>query len=492
MIALEYILAGAAILVLVSIIANKVSGRLGLPALLIFIIVGMLAGSEGPGGIDFDNAVAAQSIGVIGLALILFSGGLDTRWSEVQPVFKKGLALSTAGVVLTALIVSIAADLLLGFTPLEGFLLGAIVSSTDAAAVFSILRSRRASLKGELRPLLEFESGSNDPMAIFLTIGAISLIMLPGTSFFSLIPLFVQQMAVGGLFGYGLGKAAAWVINAVQLEYEGLYAVLTLASAVFIYGVTVILGGNGFLAAYIAGLVIGNAAIVHKKSLVRFHEGIAWLMQITLFLTLGLFVFPSGLMPVLVPGIILAFVLIFIARPLAVYIALLPWKMERNEKLMISWVGLRGAAPIVLATFPLLAGVPEAHTFFNMVFFMVIASALLHGTSIPFVARLLGVAAPLPKESRFGMELDPDKKGNSDLVELTIQAGSPVIGRQVVGSGLPAGTLIILLARGSEQFVPRGSTVLLEGDALLVLTSAGNAATVRQILLGGAAPAGNA
>jgi cell volume regulation protein A len=329
-------------------------------------------------------------------------------------------------------------------------------------------------------------------MAIFLTIGAISLIMLPGTSFFSLIPLFVQQMAVGGLFGYGLGKAAAWVINAVQLEYEGLYAVLTLASAVFIYGVTVILGGNGFLAAYIAGLVIGNAAIVHKKSLVRFHEGIAWLMQITLFLTLGLFVFPSGLMPVLVPGIILAFVLIFIARPLAVYIALLPWKMERNEKLMISWVGLRGAAPIVLATFPLLAGVPEAHTFFNMVFFMVIASALLHGTSIPFVARLLGVAAPLPKESRFGMELDPDKKGNSDLVELTIQAGSPVIGRQVVGSGLPAGTLIILLARGSEQFVPRGSTVLLEGDALLVLTSAGNAATVRQILLGGAAPAGNA
>ncbi len=492
MIAIEFLLAGAAVLVLVSIIANKVSGRLGLPALLIFIIVGMLAGSEGPGGIYFDNAQAAQSIGVIGLALILFSGGLDTRWPEVQPVFRKGLALSTIGVVLTALVVSIAADLLLGFSPAEGFLLGAIVSSTDAAAVFSILRSRRAGLKGELRPLLEFESGSNDPMAIFLTIGAISLIMLPGTSFFSLVPLFVQQMAVGGLFGYGLGKAAAWLINAVQLEYEGLYAVLTLASAAFIYGITVILGGNGFLAAYIAGMVIGNAAIVHKKSLVRFHEGIAWLMQITLFLTLGLFVFPSELAPVVVPGVILAFVLIFIARPIAVYMALLPWRMERHEKLMISWVGLRGAAPIVLATFPLLAGVPEAHTFFNMIFFMVIASALLHGTSIPFVARVLGVAAPLPRESRFGMELDPDKKGNSDLVELTVPAGSPVIGRQVVAAGLPAGTLIILLARGPEQFVPRGNTVILEGDSLLVLTASGNAATVRQILLGGAAPAGNA
>lgn len=480
----EYILAGAAVLILISIVANKVSGRLGLPALLIFILVGMLAGSEGPGGISFDNAQAAQSIGVVGLALILFSGGLDTRWSEVKPVFTKGLALSTAGVALTALIVSIAADLLLGFTPLEGFLLGAIVSSTDAAAVFSILRSRRASLKGELRPLLEFESGSNDPMAIFLTIGAISLIMLPQTSFFSLVPLFVHQMVVGGIFGYGMGKATAWLINAVRLEYEGLYAVLTLASAFFIYSITVILGGNGFLAAYIAGMIIGNAAIVHKKSLIRFHEGIAWLMQITLFLTLGLFVFPSGLMPVLIPGLVLAFVLIFIARPVAVYLALLPWKMERNAKLMIAWVGLRGAAPIVLATFPLLASIPESHTIFNMVFFMVIASAILHGTSIPFVARVLGLAAPLPKESPFGMELDPDRKGNSELIELVIPAGSPAAGKQIVNTGLPAGTLIILIARGDDQFSPRGATVIEEGDSLLILTSPEHAGRVRTIFLG--------
>ncbi|HRY75591.1 MAG TPA: potassium/proton antiporter [Methanoregulaceae archaeon] len=484
MIAIEYVLASAAVLILFSIIANKVSGRLGLPALLIFILVGMLAGSEGPGGIYFDDPFIAQSIGVVGLALILFSGGLDTRWTEVRPVLTRGLALSTAGVAITALIVSIAADLLLGFTPLEGFLLGAIVSSTDAAAVFSILRSRRASLKGELRPLLEFESGSNDPMAIFLTIGAISLIMLPQTSFFSLVPLFVQQMAVGGLLGYGMGKGAAWLINAVKLEYEGLYAVLTLASALLIYSLSTILGGNGFLAAYTAGLVIGNSAIVHRKSLTRFHEGIAWLMQITLFLTLGLFVFPSGLLPVLVPGIIISVVLIFVARPVAVYLSLLPWTMKKNEKLMISWVGLRGAAPIVLATFPLIAGVPQAHVFFNLVFFMVIASALLHGTSIPFVAKHLGLSAPLPTRSRFGLELDSLEDSRNELFELVVPPGSPASGKQIVNLGLPAGTLIILIAKGSEQFSPRGATVLEDGDTLLILTTPDAAASVRSIIMG--------
>lgn len=489
MIAIEYVLAGAAILILFCIIANKVSGRLGLPALLIFIVVGMLAGSEGPGRIYFDDPFVAQSIGVVGLALILFSGGIDTRWTEARPVMYKGLLLSTAGVALTALIVCISAIFLLGFDPLEGFLLGAIVSSTDAAAVFSTLRSRRASLKGDLRPLLEFESGSNDPMAILLTIGAIALLMQPGASFFSLIPLFVQQMAVGGLLGYGMGKGAAWLINTVKLEYEGLYAVLTLASALLIYGLTAIVGGNGFLAAYVAGLVIGNSAIVHRKSLIRFHEGIGWLMQITLFLTLGLFVFPSELLPVLIPGIIISIVLIFVARPVAVYLSLLPWKMKKNEKLMISWVGLRGAAPIVLATFPLIAGVPQASVFFNLVFFMVIASALLHGTSIPFVANHLGLSAPLPARSRFGMELDFQEESHNELFELVVPSGSPASGKQIVNLGLPSGTLIILIAKGSEQFPPRGATVLEDGDTLLILTTPAAAQAVRRIILGETATA---
>ena len=480
----EFVIVGAAALIVISILANKVSGRLGVPSLLIFILVGMLAGSDGPGGIQFDNPLVAQSIGVVALALILFSGGIDTRWSEVKPVFTRALSLSTAGVVLTAVIVSIAAVLLLGFTPLEGFLLGAIVSSTDAAAVFATLRSRRASLKGEVRPLLEFESGSNDPMAIFLTIGAITLLMSPGSSIFTLVPLFVQQMAVGSLFGYGLGKLTSHLINTLKLEYEGLYAVLTLAMALFIYSISSIMGGNGFLAVYVAALVIGNSSIVHKRSLIRFHEGIAWLMQITMFLALGLFVFPSQLLPILVPGIIISLVLIFIARPVAVYLALLPWKMERNEKMMVSWVGLRGAAPIVLATFPLLAAVPQAHVVFNLVFFIVITSAILHGTSIPLVARMLDLSAPVTSRSRFGMELDLPEDSESELIELVIPAGSPVVNKQIVNVGLPAGTLIILIAKGKEQFSPRGATVLEEQDTLLVLTTAERADEVRQLILG--------
>lgn len=480
---IEYILAGAAVLILICIIANKVSGRLGVPALLIFILVGMLAGSEGPGRIPFDDAVVAQSIGVVALALILFSGGTDTRWSEIKPVFSRTLALSTIGVAITAIIISISAVLVLGFTPLEGFLLGAIVSSTDAAAVFATLRSRRASLKGNLRPLLEFESGSNDPMAIFLTIGAISLLMSPDSPIFSLIPLFVQQMTVGGILGYGMGRIASRLINILDLDYEGLYAVLTLSMALLTYGITTFLGGNGFLATYIAGLVIGNSTIVHKKSLIRFHEGVAWLMQITMFLALGLFVFPSELLPVLVPGIILSGVLIFIARPVAVFLTLIPWRMERNEKLLVSWVGLRGAAPIVLATFPLLYGVAQAHVFFYMVFFMVIISSVLHGTSIPFVARTLGLSAPLPSRSRFGMEIDHPGDSRSELIELVIPAGSPAAGEQIINTGLPIGTLIILIAKGDDQFSPRGATVLEAGDSLLILTSPEDAARVRSIFL---------
>jgi cell volume regulation protein A len=484
--AVDYLIIGATALVIISILANKVSGRLGVPSLLIFILVGMLAGSEGPGGIYFDNPVIAQTIGVVALALILFSGGIDTRWAEVRPVFARALSLSTVGVILTSVSVSIAAVLLLGFSPVEGFLLGAIVSSTDAAAVFATLRSRRASLKGELRPLLEFESGSNDPMAIFLTIGAITLLMNPGASILTLIPLFVQQMAVGGILGYGIGKLTVHLINVLKLEYEGLYAVLTLAMALFVYSFTTLMGGNGFLAAYIAGLVIGNATIVHKRSLIRFHEGIAWLMQITMFLALGLFVFPSQLLPALVPGILIAFVLIFIARPVAVYLALLPWRMNSHEKIMVSWVGLRGAAPIVLATFPLLAGLPSANVVFNLVFFTVIISAVLHGTSIPLVARMLDLSAPAPSRSRFGMELDlPEgSQSQSELIELVIPPGSSVINKQIVNTGLPQGTLIILIAKGKEQFSPRGATVLEEQDTLLVLTTAERADEVRQLILG--------
>ncbi|MDD5419992.1 MAG: potassium/proton antiporter, partial [Methanomicrobiaceae archaeon] len=367
MLTLELLFLVVALLFLISIIANKFSERLGVPALLIFLVVGMLAGSEGPGGIPFDEPMIAQIIGIIALAYILFSGGLDTRWEQIRPVLWPGIALATIGVVLTAVLVGAFAVLAFGLPPLTGLLLGAVVSSTDAAAVFSVLRRAKSRLRGNLRPFLELESGSNDPMAVLLTTGVIGVIMTPDMPLVALVPIFVQQMAVGGLFGYGMGKASVLLINRLKLEFEGLYPVLTLAMVLLTYGLTATVGGNGFLAVYITGLVIGNSIIVHKKSLIRFHDGIAWLMQIVMFLALGLLVFPSQLVPVIVPGLLAAFFLILVARPAAVLITLLPWKMPMNEKALVSWTGLRGAVPIILATYPLVAGVPNAEAIFNLV-----------------------------------------------------------------------------------------------------------------------------
>ena len=485
---LELVFVGVALLFLISIVANKFSERLGVPALLIFLVVGMLAGSEGPGGIPFDDPAIAQVIGIIALAYILFSGGLDTRWEQIQPVLWPGIALSTVGVVLTAALLGAFAVLVLGFSPLTGLLLGAVVASTDAAAVFSVLRTARARLKGNLRPFLEFESGSNDPMAILLTTGIIALILTPGSSIFALVPMFVQQMAVGGLIGYGMGQAIVWLLNRLKLESEGLYPVLTLTMVLLTYGLTATVGGNGFIAVYIAGLVMGNSIVVHKKSLIRFHDGIAWLMQILMFLALGLLVFPSQLASAFVPGLLAALFLVLIARPVAVLITLLPWKMPMNEKALVSWVGLRGAVPIILATYPLVAGVPNAEAIFNLVFFIVLVSALVHGTSIPSVARWLGLAAPLEETYRLSREFEVDPDTPSELLELVIPSDASAVGKQVVDLGLPKGALIILMQKGDERFVPGGSTIIEAEDTLLLLTTGDLADTVRARLLARAEP----
>ncbi|MDV2482207.1 potassium/proton antiporter [Methanoculleus sp. Wushi-C6] len=476
---LELLLLGISLLFLISILANKFSERLGVPALLIFLIVGMLAGSEGPGGIPFDDPGLAQIIGIIALAYILFSGGLDTRWEQIRPILGPGIALSTLGVVLTAGLLGAFAVLVLGFPPLTALLLGAVVSSTDAAAVFSILRTARARLQGNLRPLIELESGSNDPMAVLLTIGVISVILIPGTSLLAILPMFVQQMAVGGLLGYGMGQAIVFLINRLKLEFEGLYPVLSLTMVLLTYGLTATLGGNGFIAVYIAGLVMGNSIVVHKKSLVRFHDGIAWLMQIVMFLALGLLVFPSQLVAEIVPGLLAALFLLLVARPVAVMISLLPWKMPINEKILVSWVGLRGAVPIILATYPLVAGVPGAETIFNLVFFIVLVSALVHGTSIPSVARWLGLSAPLQETHKLSREFEMNPDTPSELLELVIPPEAPVVGKQVVDLGLPKGTLIILMQKREKRFVPGGSTVIEAEDTLLLLTTDDLADTVR-------------
>ena len=482
MISIEYILIGVTVLILLSIFASKLSDKFGVPSLLIFLIIGMLAGSDGPGGIHFDDPYLAQFLGIVALSFILFSGGVDTRWQDVRPVLRTGLFLSTLGVLTTALITGWLATVVLNFSFYEGLLLGAIISSTDAAAVFSVLRARRVSLRGRLKPLLELESGSNDPMAVMLTLSFIQLVLNPDKSAYSLIPLILWQIAAGGIMGYLLGKGAVAAINNLKLEYEGLYPVFTLALVPFSYGVTAALGGNGFLAVYIVGLVMGNSSFIHKKSLGRFHDGFAWLMQISMFLTLGLLVFPKQLVPVIVPGLLISAFLMFIARPISTFLSSLYSGFSFREKIMVSWVGLRGAAPIILATFPLLAGVPKADMIFNVIFFIVISSALLQGTTIPAFARRLSVDAPLREKPPYTIEYESTEKAKFELIEFRVHEHSSITGKQVVDMDFPEGALIILINRGEEFFVPGGSTVVNAGDMLMMMVSKENIDRVRSLV----------
>ena len=466
----EYVLIGTSILLLISVLVSKISDRFGVPALLLFLILGMLAGSDGPGGIYFDDPALAQFIGVIALVLILFSGGLDTEWNSIRPVIKEGLLLSTLGVFITALIVGLFASALWGWSLVEGMLLSSIVSSTDVAAVFSVLRSKGINLKGRLKPLLELESGSNDPMAIFLTIGLIQLITQPNLLPVNLVGFFILQMLVGAALGYGMSRVMLFLINRLKLGYEGLYPVLTLSLVLLTFGLTKAIGGNGFLAVYLAGIVLARHDFIHKRSLVRFHDGLAWLMQIAMFLTLGLLVFPSRLFPVVGAGLLIAGCLMFIARPISVFACLLPSSLNWREKTFISWVGLRGAVPIILATFPLLARIPQADLIFNIIFFVVLTSVLLQGTSIPLLARWLRVDAPVIPKRIYPIEYTPIGGLKSELRELTVTSNSHVAGKTIVELGLPADFLVVLIARDNDFIFPSGGTVLQNGDSLLVLS----------------------
>ena len=442
----------------------------------------MLAGSDGPGGIHFDDPYIAQFLGVVALAFILFAGGLDTNWESVRPVMWTGIALSTAGVLITALLVGLFTAFILKFSLTEGLLLGAIISSTDAAAVFSVLRSRNVSLKGSLKPLLELESGSNDPMAVLLTVGFVGLLLHPGDSFIGLLPVFIYQMAFGAAMGYLMGHGMIRLLNRLKLEYEGLYPVLSMTLVMLTYGITASLKGNGFLAVYIAALIMGKHSFIHKKSLIRFHDGLAWLMQITMFLTLGLLVFPTRLIPVIGSGLLISVFLMFAARPVSVFVTTIGSRMDFRERTMVSWVGLRGAVPIVLATFPLLANIPNAEMIFNIVFFIVLTSALLQGTTIPLVARWLGVDAPIQINTVYPIECEPTGKMKCDMAEVHVPDNAEVINKRLLELDLPDGALIALIKRDDEFFVPGGGTELRAGDRLLVLADKKTFEKVRSII----------
>jgi potassium/hydrogen antiporter len=452
-------------------VASKTSFKLGIPVLIFFLGIGMLAGSEGIGGIEFDDPKLTQVLGIIALNFILFSGGMETKWESIRPVIWRGVSLSTIGVLLTAATIGIFVHLVTDLTILEGLLLGSIVSATDAAAVFSILRTRNIGLKGNIRPLLELESGSNDPMAYILTISFTYLIANGDATIGKLIFRFIIEMTIGGLLGISLGWLMGYLINKVALETEGLYPVLIMAMIFFTFSITDLAGGNGFLAVYLSALVLGNTNFLHKKSIIRFYDGQAWLMQIIMFLTLGLLVFPSRITPIAGTGILIALVLIFIARPVGVFISLSFFKMRLREKLFISWVGLRGAVPIVFATYPLIAGIAKADLIFDLVFFISASSVLLQGSALPLVAKWLKVTVPQKAKRITEYDMEVYDTVKSELVELILPGNSPAVGRPIVKLKIPKSALIVLLVRDGKYIQPNGSTILEENDKLLLLAN---------------------
>lgn len=465
---IDNILLIGSILLFISLVASRTT-RFGIPTLIFFLLVGMLAGSDGPLGIYFYEPKTAKFIGSIALSFILFSGGMETKWLDIKPVFWQGFSLSTLGVVISAATIGTLVYLLTDLTFPEGLLLGSIVSSTDAAAVFSILRSRKIGLKGNLRPLLELESGSNDPMAFVLTLIFTFLLSDPQANWGAIIIMFLKQMILGAAVGILMGIAMHRIINWIKLEFEGLYSVLLISLVLFTFAFSNLIGGNVFLAVYISACILGNRDFIHKKSLTKHFDGQAWMMQIIMFITLGLLVFPKQILPHMGIGILISGLLIFVARPLSVFLALSFSKLDFRKKIFVSWVGLRGAVPIVLAIFPLTAGIDKAGIIFNLVFFISITSVLIQGTSIPLVAKWLSLTVPVNIRKKSVLDLELGWKTKSVYNVVPIETGFICIGKTIVDLGLPSSIIIAMVERNNKYFIADGSTKLLKGDKLYVM-----------------------
>ena len=476
---IELILLGVAILFFLSILASKAGYKFGVPVLLLFLSVGMLCGSDGL-GIQFENLHAAQTIGTIALCIILFSGGMDTKISEIRPIIPHGIVLATLGVFLTALLTGVIIWWILGMSVetagvglMTALLLASTMSSTDSASVFSILRSKGLHLKNNLRPMLELESGSNDPMAYILTITFIEIIMMDSApNYWMAGGRLLLQLSIGAIVGFLLGKLSVRLINNLQIDNNSLYPILVFTFCIFIFSLTYFLKGNSYLAVYIGGLVIGNSRFVHKRSSLNFFEGLAWLSQLLMFLTLGLLVNPRELIPIIIPGLIISFVMILFTRPLSVYLCLLPFrKMPFRDKTFVSWVGLRGAVPIIFAIIPLAENVPHARLIFNIVFFCTLVSLIVQGTTLSKVAMWLGLAEKpneLQKLKSFDMEFSDEIKSVATEIDITLQVLSG--GKYLMNMPLPDRTLVVMVKRDSKFFVPTGKTALQENDKLLIIT----------------------
>ncbi|WP_079709248.1 potassium/proton antiporter [Paraliobacillus ryukyuensis] len=478
----HYVVLFIAILFISGVITTKFSARLGVPALVLFIGIGMLIGSDALGIVYFNNAWMAQIIGVFALIIILFEGGLQTDWPTLRPIIKPALSLATLGVFITTLLVAVAAKYILAIDWELALLFGAIVGSTDAAAVFAVLKDQP--IQKRIGATLEAESGSNDPMAVFLTVSMIEWITNPATNALLLVLTFFLQMGLGLLLGYLFGKLTVAALNRINLDSSGLYPLFAIAFALLTYGITASLNGSGLLAVYILAIIIGNADIAYRYSVFRFSEGFAWMMQILMFVILGLLVFPSDLFTweIILQGLAVSVVLIAIARPVAVFISTFKMNFKAKELLFLSWAGLKGAVPIVLATFPLLADVTGSQQIFNVVFFVVLTSCLIQGTTIPVLAKKLALFGPKKTPPMHTLELISLGKANAEMVEYQIDSDHGVIGKTLNDIPFPDDTLVNGIIRDGQLITPSGDTYIHSGDLLYILTSRKTKKSLKKLL----------
>lgn len=464
------------ILLFVSVIVGKTGYKFGVPALLLFLIVGMIFGSDGL-GLQFHNADEAQFIGMVALSIILFSGGMDTKYSDIRPILSPGIVLSTAGVLLTALFTGVFIWWISGmhwsnisFPIITSLLLAATMSSTDSASVFAILRSQNINLKHNLRPMLELESGSNDPMAYMLTVVLIQLAQASGMNCGEIALSFAIQFIVGGAIGYVSGRVAVFMLNKLNIDNQALYPILLLAFVFFTFSITDLIHGNGYLAVYIAGMLVGNSKIKYRKEIVTFMDGLTWLFQIIMFLCLGLLVNPHEMFEIAIVASLIGIFMIFIGRPLSVLLCLMPFRnLTTKSRLFVSWVGLRGAVPIIFATYPVVAGIDGADAIFNIVFFITILSLVIQGTTVSFIANKLGLSVPVEKKgNEFGVELPEEI--NTNLSDMVITEKDIAGGDTLKEMSLPKGTLVMIVKRDEEFLIPNGTLKLHVGDRLLLIS----------------------
>lgn len=473
----ENILLIGAVLIFCSILISKTGYRFGIPTLLLFLLVGMVFGSDGL-GLQFNSASDAQFIGMMALSIILFTGGMDTKLQDIRPVLTPGILLSTVGVLMTTLLTGSFIYFLSSLTSMDFslslltcMLLAATMSSTDSASVFNLLRSQKMNLKENLRPMLELESGSNDPMAYMLTIALIQVVASGSDlQIGAVVKDLLVQFFFGSVIGFAFGKFSAWLINKINLSNASLYPILLLSLVFITFTTTDLLKGNGYLAVYIAGVVVGNTRLAFRKEVDTFMNGLTWLFQIIMFLSLGLLVNPHEMLDVVVVALLIAVFMILVARPLSVFTCLLPFRsMSNRARFFVSWVGLRGAVPIIFATYPVVAEIPGSHQIFNIVFFITLLSLIFQGMTISMGARMLHLDLPQEKEgNEFGVELPEEI--DSQLMDLTLTAEMLEKGNRLVDMDIPKGTLVMLVKRGNEFIIPNGQVELYVGDKLLFIS----------------------